>query len=165
MYFAKIRPSWCVFSWYNVLGLLDWHFYLPLVCYNLSCIAIIVLQWYHTVSFLWFLILAGTGIYNITKYPGIFRAFDPSRAVLREFVIFILVFVMLTCDSVRPHGWLWYPCRRSAGLDWMWSSFCQVSLTSRLWSRLSLKECLHPHYSLGQFNALSIQVKSQTITL
>lgn len=36
------------------------------------------------VSFVWFLILMGTGIYNITFFPGIFRAFDPSRAVLRE---------------------------------------------------------------------------------
>jgi len=28
------------------------------------------------------LLLGITGIINITKYPGIFRAFDPSRAVL-----------------------------------------------------------------------------------
>ncbi|PPQ85166.1 hypothetical protein CVT25_004173 [Psilocybe cyanescens] len=34
------------------------------------------------ISFLWFLLLIGTGIYNITFFPGIFRAFDPSRAVL-----------------------------------------------------------------------------------
>ncbi|KAJ6585288.1 potassium transporter [Mycena capillaripes] len=34
------------------------------------------------VSFVWFLLLAGTGIYNITTHPGIFRAFDPSRAVM-----------------------------------------------------------------------------------
>lgn len=34
------------------------------------------------ITFLWFLLLAGTGIYNVTKYPGIFRAFDPSRAVM-----------------------------------------------------------------------------------
>ncbi|KAG6828165.1 hypothetical protein H0H92_008933 [Tricholoma furcatifolium] len=34
------------------------------------------------VAFVWFLLLAGTGIYNITFFPGIFRAFDPSRAVL-----------------------------------------------------------------------------------
>ncbi|KAK2467233.1 hypothetical protein APHAL10511_000782 [Amanita phalloides] len=34
------------------------------------------------VSLVWFIALAGTGIYNITYYPGIFRAFDPSRAVL-----------------------------------------------------------------------------------
>ncbi|KAH9480360.1 High affinity potassium transporter [Psilocybe cubensis] len=34
------------------------------------------------VAFLWFLLLLGTGIYNTTFYPGIFRAFDPSRAVL-----------------------------------------------------------------------------------
>jgi KUP system potassium uptake protein len=33
-------------------------------------------------SFIWFLLLIGTGIYNITFFPGIFRAFDPSRAVL-----------------------------------------------------------------------------------
>ncbi len=30
----------------------------------------------------WFLLLASTGIYNITSFPGIFRAFDPSRAVM-----------------------------------------------------------------------------------
>ncbi|KAF8195376.1 potassium transporter [Pholiota molesta] len=34
------------------------------------------------ISFIWFLLLMGTGIYNITFFPGIFRAFDPSRAVL-----------------------------------------------------------------------------------
>ncbi|KAF8964236.1 potassium transporter [Flammula alnicola] len=34
------------------------------------------------ISFIWFLLLMGTGIYNITFFPGIFRAFDPSRAIL-----------------------------------------------------------------------------------
>ncbi|KAE9409281.1 potassium transporter [Gymnopus androsaceus JB14] len=34
------------------------------------------------IAFIWFLLLVGTGIYNISTYPGIFRAFDPSRAVL-----------------------------------------------------------------------------------
>ncbi|TFK27651.1 potassium transporter [Coprinopsis marcescibilis] len=34
------------------------------------------------VSLIWFLLLAGTGIYNITTFPGVFRAFDPSRAIL-----------------------------------------------------------------------------------
>ncbi|KIY46736.1 potassium transporter [Fistulina hepatica ATCC 64428] len=34
------------------------------------------------IASIWFLLLAGTGIYNITTYPGIFRAFDPSRAVM-----------------------------------------------------------------------------------
>ncbi|KAH9055355.1 potassium transporter [Lactarius vividus] len=33
-------------------------------------------------TFVWLLLLAATGIYNITKYPGIFRAFDPSRAIM-----------------------------------------------------------------------------------
>ncbi|GAA5928143.1 hypothetical protein JCM3775_002829 [Rhodotorula graminis] len=31
---------------------------------------------------IWLLINAGVGIVNITHYPGIFRAFDPSRAVM-----------------------------------------------------------------------------------
>ncbi|KAF8476540.1 potassium transporter [Russula ochroleuca] len=34
------------------------------------------------ITFVWLLLLASTGIYNITKFPGIFRAFDPSRAVM-----------------------------------------------------------------------------------
>ncbi|KAH9163565.1 potassium transporter [Lactarius sanguifluus] len=34
------------------------------------------------VTFVWLLLLAATGIYNITKYPGVFRALDPSRAVM-----------------------------------------------------------------------------------
>ncbi|KAF9077481.1 potassium transporter [Rhodocollybia butyracea] len=33
-------------------------------------------------AFIWFLLLIGTGIYNISTFPGIFRALDPSRAVL-----------------------------------------------------------------------------------
>lgn len=32
--------------------------------------------------FIWLMLLGVTGIVNITAYPGIFRAFDPSRAVL-----------------------------------------------------------------------------------
>ncbi|KAI4518197.1 potassium transporter [Schizophyllum commune Loenen D] len=34
------------------------------------------------IAFIWFLLIAGVGIYNITTFPGIFRAFDPSRAVM-----------------------------------------------------------------------------------
>ncbi|CAE6432002.1 unnamed protein product [Rhizoctonia solani] len=34
------------------------------------------------VTMVWFLLLAATGIVNIVQHPGIFRAFDPSRAVL-----------------------------------------------------------------------------------
>ncbi|KAJ7029293.1 potassium transporter [Mycena alexandri] len=34
------------------------------------------------ISFVWFLLLAGTGVANITSHPGIFRAVDPSRAVM-----------------------------------------------------------------------------------
>lgn len=31
---------------------------------------------------IWLLLLSGIGIYNITKHPAVFRAFDPSRAIL-----------------------------------------------------------------------------------
>ncbi|KAG8743230.1 hypothetical protein FRC10_000231 [Ceratobasidium sp. 414] len=34
------------------------------------------------VTLVWLLLLGGTGIANILRHPGIFRAFDPSRAVL-----------------------------------------------------------------------------------
>ncbi|KIY68292.1 potassium transporter [Cylindrobasidium torrendii FP15055 ss-10] len=34
------------------------------------------------ISMIWFLLILSTGIYNITTYPGIFRALDPSRAVM-----------------------------------------------------------------------------------
>jgi KUP system potassium uptake protein len=34
------------------------------------------------VTFVWLLLIAGSGIYNITRFPGIFRAFDPSRAIM-----------------------------------------------------------------------------------
>ncbi|KAG8998097.1 hypothetical protein FRB90_012378 [Tulasnella sp. 427] len=34
------------------------------------------------ITLIWLLLLGGTGIYNITRYPGIFRAFDPSRLVM-----------------------------------------------------------------------------------
>ncbi|KZP18771.1 potassium transporter, partial [Athelia psychrophila] len=34
------------------------------------------------VALVWFVILLATGIYNCTFYPGIFRAIDPSRAVM-----------------------------------------------------------------------------------
>lgn len=34
------------------------------------------------VTFAWLVLLAATGIVNIVSFPGIFRAFDPSRAVL-----------------------------------------------------------------------------------
>ncbi|KAF8318168.1 potassium transporter [Clavulina sp. PMI_390] len=34
------------------------------------------------VTFVWLLLLAGTGMYNISYYPGVFRALDPSRAIM-----------------------------------------------------------------------------------
>ena len=34
------------------------------------------------VAFVWFALIGSCGIYNITTYPAIFRAFDPSRAIM-----------------------------------------------------------------------------------
>jgi len=58
------------------------------------------------VALLWFFALASTGIYNITFHPGIFRAFDPSRAVLlfvrtRNYDLLAGVLLALTgCEAV-----------------------------------------------------------------
>jgi KUP system potassium uptake protein len=58
------------------------------------------------VAFVWFLILMGTGIYNITFHPGIFRAFDPSRAVMlfvrtKDYDILAGVLLALTgCEAM-----------------------------------------------------------------
>ncbi|KAL7409758.1 potassium transporter [Mrakia frigida] len=41
------------------------------------------ISWFFSpVMLVWFLLLAGTGISNILAYPGIFRAVDPSRAIM-----------------------------------------------------------------------------------
>ncbi|KJA24112.1 hypothetical protein HYPSUDRAFT_39258 [Hypholoma sublateritium FD-334 SS-4] len=58
------------------------------------------------ISFIWFLILMGTGIYNITFFPGIFRAFDPSRAILlfvrtRDYDLLAGVLLAVTgCEAI-----------------------------------------------------------------
>ncbi|KAM6494401.1 Potassium transporter [Amanita muscaria] len=58
------------------------------------------------VSLLWFIALAATGIYNITSFPGIFRAFDPSRAVLlfvrtRDYDLLTGVLLAITgCEAI-----------------------------------------------------------------
>ena len=36
------------------------------------------------VTFIWLSLIGICGIVNVTKYPGIFRAFDPSRAIMRK---------------------------------------------------------------------------------
>ncbi|KAF9013196.1 potassium transporter [Cyathus striatus] len=58
------------------------------------------------VALIWFLLLAATGIYNTTFHPGIYRAFDPSRAVLlfvrtRDYDILAGVLLAVTgCEAV-----------------------------------------------------------------
>lgn len=71
------------------------------------------------VSFMWFLLLAGTGIYNVTRYPGIFRAFDPSRAILRKLFKLIRVEKPSNNCSLRAHQELRYPCWRAPCTYWM----------------------------------------------
>ncbi|KAL4246797.1 Potassium transporter [Abortiporus biennis] len=58
------------------------------------------------VTFIWLLLLACTGLVNIVSYPGIFRAFDPSRAVLlfvrtRDYDILAGVLLAVTgCEAL-----------------------------------------------------------------
>ncbi|KIP07228.1 hypothetical protein PHLGIDRAFT_118284 [Phlebiopsis gigantea 11061_1 CR5-6] len=58
------------------------------------------------VTFIWMILLAVTGIINIVKFPGIFRAFDPSRAILlfvrtRDYDILAGVLLALTgCEAM-----------------------------------------------------------------
>jgi KUP system potassium uptake protein len=40
---------------------------------------------YSPLTAIWFLLIGGCGIVNITYYPAIFRAIDPSRAVMRTY--------------------------------------------------------------------------------
>ncbi|KAG6853925.1 hypothetical protein C0991_012415 [Blastosporella zonata] len=74
----------------KVWHIVDWIFFLPNT----------------PVAFVWFLLLAGTGIYNITFFPGIFRAFDPSRAVLlfvrtKDYDLLAGILLALTgCEAV-----------------------------------------------------------------
>jgi KUP system potassium uptake protein len=56
------------------------------------------------VSFIWFLLLAGTGVYNITTHPAVFRAFDPSRAVMRQWSSIFSYIALTPACSLRPHG-------------------------------------------------------------
>ncbi|KIK69708.1 hypothetical protein GYMLUDRAFT_34109 [Collybiopsis luxurians FD-317 M1] len=58
------------------------------------------------IACVWFLLLIATGIYNITTYPGIFRALDPSRAVLlfvrtRDYDLLAGILLAVTgCEAV-----------------------------------------------------------------
>ncbi|GJE85382.1 KUP/HAK/KT family potassium transporter [Phanerochaete sordida] len=58
------------------------------------------------VTLIWLILLAVTGIINIVAYPGIFRAFDPSRAILlfvrtRDYDILAGVLLALTgCEAM-----------------------------------------------------------------
>lgn len=80
---AQCRHSYWLYSLCNNLEPSDLRLHSLQVC-NIASHQSISSYMTSQVSFIWFLILIGTGIYNITFFPGIFRAFDPSRAILRE---------------------------------------------------------------------------------
>lgn len=90
------------------------------------------------VAFLWFLLLIGTGIYNITTYPGIFRALDPSRAVLCMFFSFQHFYVQ---QSISKTVFV-----RTRDYDLLAGIL------------LALTGCEAVFANLGQFNAASIRV-------
>ena len=67
------------------------------------------------ITFVWLALLGVTGIVNITKFPGIFRAFDPSRAVLRmSFVSFLFSHFESDSNSnfTSFSPWCWYTVTR-----------------------------------------------------
>lgn len=78
---------------------------------------------------IWFALLAATGIYNIVSFPGVFRACDPSRAVMCEY--------SFTSDSVAEltffrsrfcaHGKLRLVVWSSTSNNGLRSHLCQVS--------------------------------------
>jgi hypothetical protein len=55
------------------------------------------------VTFVWLLLIAASGIYNITTFPGIFRAVDPSRAIMCNYGFFgsLCKLIDLSPDFVR----------------------------------------------------------------
>jgi hypothetical protein len=99
----------------------------------------------------------GTGIYNITYYPAVFRAFDPSRAVMRTLQSRSRVGKdHLTCrSSFCPYKELRLARGCPVSSYRMRSHVCQVC------SHFRVNRDNHSHLSsLGQFNAASIRVCS-----
>ena len=71
------------------------------------------------VAFIWLALLGATGIYNIASYPAIFRAFDPSRAILCQSPVFHFILLAEHVFRVRPNKTIrctgWCPPRG----DWL----------------------------------------------
>ena len=61
------------------------------------------------------MLLGVTGIVNIVAYPGIFRAFDPSRAVLCALYINSCICGIELFLRVCAHKEIRLPCRCSPG--------------------------------------------------
>lgn len=81
-----------------------------------------------SVTFVWLMLLGVTGIVNITTFPGIFRSFDPSRAVLCMLNILSSVYALNDPPRVYTHKGLRQPCRGPPSRHRLRSYVCEVSV-------------------------------------
>lgn len=111
------------------------------------------------VTFLWLVLLASTGIYNISKYPGVFRAFDPSRAVACKSLLQsaeeqnTLLSRYAGFIRTKDFDYLAGVLLAITGCEAMFAK--SVSLVLEVQCR---QELILNSSSLGQFNAASIRV-------
>jgi K+ transporter len=106
---------------------------------------------------LWFGLIAITGIYNIISFPGILRAFDPSRAVMCMSPFQQLFHLIISSSSVFV---------RTGHYDYLAGVVLALTGCEAMFAKyVVLYRCLIydlKFCSLGQFNALSIRVGSST---
>jgi hypothetical protein len=84
-------------------------------------------HFFSPVMLVWLLLLSGTGIVNILSYPGVFRAVDPSRAIMCESSTLaceitctdsVCLLSFTTC-SLRPEQELRCPVWSHSRSDWI----------------------------------------------
>jgi len=93
------------------------------------------------VAFLWFSLIGACGIYNIASHPAIFRAFDPSRAILCESPAFDLYPWLSVCYRVRSNKKIRFAGWGAPCVDWLRSSLRQVRQCSTLLVLLLIDIC------------------------
>jgi K+ transporter len=102
---------------------------------------------------LWFGLIAVIGIYNIISFPGILRAFDPSRAVMCMSFSHQLFYIIISSPSVFV---------RTGHYDYLAGVVLALTGCEAMFAKyVALYHCLIydlKFCSLGQFNALSIRV-------
>ncbi|ORY35333.1 potassium transporter [Naematelia encephala] len=52
------------------------------------------------ITFIWLLLLGSTGIYNIVQFPGIWRAYDPSRAIMYYDNLAGVLLAITGCEAI-----------------------------------------------------------------